>query len=86
MPSEYYACVRRVDEKLIANSDYLKSKFGELEVNSFDQVALDQRNAKCVDTHKNFPEKIEDCKSRELAWFKDAADKVYANFYKKQTK
>lgn len=78
--------MRRVDEKLIDNADYLKSKFGELEVAPFDQISLDQRKAKCVDTHPNFPEKIAECQNRELAWFKGEADQVYANFYKRQSK
>ena len=32
LPSQYYPCIRKLDEKMIANSDYLKSKFSELEV------------------------------------------------------
>jgi hypothetical protein len=34
-PSEYYACVRQVDEAMEKNSDFLRGKFGELEVGSF---------------------------------------------------
>lgn len=86
LPSEYYACVRRVDEKLIANADYLKTKFGELEVTFSHQISLDQRKTKCIDTHQNFPDKINECKEREMGWFREAADQVYSNFYKKQSK
>jgi len=33
-PSDYYFCIKRTDEKIFKNSEFLRSKFGEIEVGS----------------------------------------------------
>ena len=32
LPSEYYKCIRDIDEKLAKNADFLKTRFGQIEV------------------------------------------------------
>lgn len=31
-PSDYYLCIKRTDEQMLKNSDFLRGKFGELDV------------------------------------------------------
>ena len=31
-PSDYYSCIKRTDEQMLKNSDFLRGKFSELEV------------------------------------------------------
>jgi hypothetical protein len=65
---------------MIKNSDFLRSKFGELE------VELDKRRSKCKQDFPNFPEKLTQCNNAVQTWYKDSADGLYGQFYKAQVK
>ena len=47
---------------------------------------MDMRKSQCVETNKNFPEKVAECQRLAMVAYRDGADEVYSNFYKKQAK